>query len=330
MSSQSKMANKKKPSLASEIGSGIMQNAFYPLAFVKILVQIGHEPLPPFRGQTLFRREQLFYPNSFKYAQYIHSVEGLSGLYRGLGMKVVSQSLGNVVYNRMIKVLEDNDPSSSEITDNKTSKQKEEEEQAITIFIRHTSKEITARCWGVVVSQPFHVMALRCMAQFVGGETSYSSWNVFQNAVEIQRGEGVLGFFSGLVPRLLFEASTIALTNGIAFLIKHYVFEERDIEALIDLFASLLASSVTYPLSVVSSVSAISGANLVASRPPKMKAYATWIDVFWHLYELDDLKRGSSTFFRLYKPSMGLPPSMSGGFSLHDHKTAQKALRSEL
>ena len=38
-------------------------------------------------------------------------------------------------------------------------------------------------------------MALRCMAQAVGGETTYSSWNVFQNCIEIYRGEGISGFF---------------------------------------------------------------------------------------------------------------------------------------
>mgnify|MGYP001810657105 CR=1 FL=1 len=113
-------------------------------------------------------------------------------------------------------------------------------------------------------------MALRCMAQFVGGETNYSSWNVFQNTVEIYRGEGVAGFFrwikkiqqqkklslinkqqkiliymkhfsisSGLIPRLLFEASTIAIANTVAYLIKTYVFEEKEIDALIDLVASV-------------------------------------------------------------------------------------------
>jgi hypothetical protein len=38
-------------------------------------------------------------------------------------------------------------------------------------------------------------MGLRCMAQFVGGESNYSSWNIIQNAQEIFRNEGLGGFF---------------------------------------------------------------------------------------------------------------------------------------
>jgi len=48
------------------------------------------------------------------------------------------------------------------------------------------------------------------MAQFVGGETNYSSWNIFANALEIYRSDGISGFFYGLIPRMLFEVSTIA------------------------------------------------------------------------------------------------------------------------
>ena len=83
-------------------------------------------------------------------------------------------------------------------------------------------------------------MAVRCMVQFVGGETDYSSWNVFQNAITIYRNEGLGGFFSGLVPRLIFETSTIALTNLIAYLIKTYLFDDKEVEIFVDLFASVI------------------------------------------------------------------------------------------
>lgn len=39
------------------------------------------------------------------------------------------------------------------------------------------------------------VMCLRTMAQFIGGETRYSSWNIIKNGLEIYRYEGVQGFF---------------------------------------------------------------------------------------------------------------------------------------
>jgi len=61
------------------------------------------------------------------------------------------------------------------------------------------------------------------MAQYVGGETIYSSWNVFQNAAVIYRGEGVAGFFSGLIPRLIFEATTIAVINSLAYSLRTFL-----------------------------------------------------------------------------------------------------------
>lgn len=39
------------------------------------------------------------------------------------------------------------------------------------------------------------VMAVRCMAQFIGRETNYSSLNIFQNLQEIYAREGLGGFF---------------------------------------------------------------------------------------------------------------------------------------
>lgn len=77
----------------------------------------------------------------------------------------------------------------------KLNKEEDEDTKKVEVFVRKTSKEITVRCWSVVLSHPFHVMALRCMAQFVGGETNYSSWNVFHNIGEIYKNEGVSGFF---------------------------------------------------------------------------------------------------------------------------------------
>lgn len=79
--------------------------------------------------------------------KYIYSVEGLTGLYRGLGMKIVSHSVGTLVYDQMTKMLDEND---------KNSDSKDTNENDVQIFVRKTSKEITARCWAVVVSHPFH------------------------------------------------------------------------------------------------------------------------------------------------------------------------------
>lgn len=274
----------------SHVLSAFGQIVFYPTNLVKVLIQVGHEPLPPFKSRSIFGREQLFYPNSLSYLKYIYSMEGVSGLYRGLGMKLISHSVGTVVYNHAKKLMDEND----ELTKD------EEDPKRLEVFVKKTSKEITIRCWSVVLSHPFHVMALRCMAQFIGGEDIYSSWNVIQNIREIYKTEGVSGFFDGLIPRLLFEASAIAISNGLIYLFKTYILEEKEFDMFVDLMASLTTSNITYPLSVVTTVSCISGSALLAGRPPKMPLYKSWVEVFKHLYENNDMKRGSSNFFRVY------------------------------
>lgn len=295
MSVIKKQKEGKQTSLSQVFISSILQAPSHPLSYVKVLMQIGHEPMPPFRSKNLFGREQYFYPNAFSYVRYIYSVEGFTGLYRGLGMRFVSHSIATVVYNQVSIMIDDADSSS------------DKDDDKLNAVVRQTTKEITAKCWSVLLSHPFHVMAFRCMAQFVGGESRYSSWNIFQNIGEIYRTEGILGFFSGLVPRILFEASTIALTNAIAYVIKTYVFDEKDFDGVIELTSSLIASSVTYPLSLVSTVSTISGSAILAGQPPRMLVYASWIDVFRHLYEANELKRGSATFFRAYNaPAAGI------------------------
>ena len=83
-------------------------------------------------------------------------------------------------------------------------------------------------------------MMIRCMAQFVGDETKYSSWNIFQNFAQIYDNEGAQGFFNGLAPRLIFEASSIGIRYGLCFLIKKYFFDNKKkaiLDDLIDIYA---------------------------------------------------------------------------------------------
>jgi carrier protein len=284
-----------------QLASGLAEMPIYPLNMIKVLMQVSHEPLPPFASKTIFGKEKLFYPNSFAYIKYVYTVDGVAGLYRGLGMKVLSTSVANLVYTKVSRLMDENEDCLNKnlvVGD---------EENKFEIFRKKTSREITIKCWAVVVSHPLHVMALRCMAQFVGGETNYSSWNVFQNAIEIYRTEGISGFFDGLMPRLLFEISSIAIASGLAYAMRAYVLddsEQMQNHKLVDMTSSLIANSITYPLAVVTTVSCISGSMLVAGQPPKMPQYNSWCGVFKHLYETNGLKKGGSHFFRLYVPSV--------------------------
>lgn len=70
---------------------------------------MGYEPLPVYRGKTLFGKEAVFYPNIFRYCslflvvveelhhssldlvKHIHSIDGWTGLYRGFGCALTSK-----------------------------------------------------------------------------------------------------------------------------------------------------------------------------------------------------------------------------------------------
>lgn len=138
--------------------------------------------MPPFKSKTIFGREQLFYPNSFQCCAYVYSVEGLSGLYRGFGMRLITQSVEYFVSSKAARMIQDNE-------------EKKDTKNELRLLVKSTTNRIHSRCWGILISHPFYVMMVRCMAQFVGGETKYSSWNIFQNTFEIYHSEGVKGFF---------------------------------------------------------------------------------------------------------------------------------------
>nr|CAB3264041.1 mitochondrial carrier homolog 2 [Phallusia mammillata] len=164
----------------------------------------------------------------------------------------------------------------------------------------HTTKEMIARCSAVIISQPFHVIALRTMAQFIGQETIYC--NMYLSTVEIYKEDGILGFFAGLAPRLVAEIITIWLSNLLAYALNTYVLTEssdlKDLRQYSQMAMSYVAQTVTYPLSVTSTVMAVNGARIQGGRPPFMVIYGGWYSCLKDLHKQGQTSRGSSMWFR--------------------------------
>ena len=79
-----------------------------------------------------------------------------------------------------------------------------------------------------------------------------------------------------------------SVASGFAYALKTYVLNDekmKENEKFIDMGAGLFANSLTYPLTVVATVSCVAGADLVAGKPPKMPMYNSWVGIFKHLYE---------------------------------------------
>lgn len=46
-----------------------VSSALHPFEYAKVLIQLGHEPLAPVAGRTIFGRPVLVLPNIFRYGE---------------------------------------------------------------------------------------------------------------------------------------------------------------------------------------------------------------------------------------------------------------------
>jgi len=265
----------------------------YPLEYVKVLIQIGHEPYPPKPSRTLFGRPALLLPGVFTYMKHIKKVDGITGLYRGLMPKLCTNLLSGFTYRVIIERLPNLDPE-----DFQKNPYALTNEQKLSIFVHGLARETAARCIQIVVSHPFHIITIRTMAQFVGREEKYGG--LFGSLREIFQQDGILGFFSGLVPRMLGEILVLWVGASTAFLINTFVVEEETLKGYVRSSMAYLASALFYPFAVVSNVVIVNNCGLKAGLPDNMPIYIDWRDCWSHLSAIGQLKRGSSLLWRYY------------------------------
>ncbi|KAK2703088.1 hypothetical protein QYM36_018371, partial [Artemia franciscana] len=64
---------------------------------------IGYEPLKPELGRPILGRETLYYPNLFKYVNHIAKRDGFLSLYKGFFPRLMGDSLGYIVNQKVAK-----------------------------------------------------------------------------------------------------------------------------------------------------------------------------------------------------------------------------------
>lgn len=290
-------SNSANPTFTVLKTTAIQQALGHPLAYVRVLMQMGYEPLPAYRGTNIFGKELVYYPNVFRYLKYVYNVDGVLGLYRGFGCSLLSKV---VCWYTTTKVDEFLGPVEARVPNDK-------ERPSWNKCIQKTLREVRCQSWGILVSHPFQVMAIRCMGQFIGREQAYSSINIFQNLKEIYERQGIGGLFVGLIPRWLLEISTIIISNTVIHLLKTQLPSQKEMLSLYEYIAAFIAQTVTYPLSVVSTVTAINRSGLRAGTLPLAPIYGNWQDAYHYLSKTEQLKRGSSLFNRALLGSSGIP-----------------------
>ncbi|KAK6185691.1 hypothetical protein SNE40_007869 [Patella caerulea] len=285
--------------LAAQYGLGATVTAtLHPIGYAKVLMQVGFEPLQPQPSVSLFGKEQWVYPNIFKYVGHIRKVDGFWGLYRGVIPRVISGTIGNAIQNNLHDAFKESNKKAKQLAPAQLSGNEDQLVTWLSEFCKETSQETVARCVGIIVGHPFHVIMLRSMIQFVGRETKYDS--IFSSIAEIYRNDGILGYFAGLLPRLVGEIITVWITNFLAQLINKYIVQEKDMQSYTAAACGLIVSHITYPFVLVSNVVAVNGSGLMAASPPRMPYYENSFDCWKSLHAQNQLKRGSSLFWRYY------------------------------
>uniref|UniRef100_W5N0L6 Mitochondrial carrier homolog 1 n=1 Tax=Lepisosteus oculatus TaxID=7918 RepID=W5N0L6_LEPOC len=292
------------------LGAGVTAIT-HPLLYVKLLIQVGHEPQPPKLGTNLFGRKVLYLPGFFSYARHIVQVDGKRGLFRGLCPRIVSSAISTVVRSKVKQVIP--------IEDMEHVSNKDDIKTSLRKVVKKTSHEMVVQCLSRIATHPFHVISVRCMAQFVGREVKYSG--LFSSIMKIFQEEGVSGFFVGLVPHVLGEVIFLWCCNLLAHFINTYAVDDNVSSRLCPLgvarcpisvqfsqapavrsytkFVMGIAVSVlTYPFLLVADLMAVNNCGLATGLPPNSPIFKSWAHCWRHLSVQGQLFRGSSFFFR--------------------------------
>ncbi|XP_034947267.1 mitochondrial carrier homolog 2-like [Chelonus insularis] len=269
----------------------------HPIEYARVLIQIGHEPILPRETRTLFGKPALALPNIFQYVKHIKTVDGFTGCYRGFVPKLCSYTLSAVAMEKVSESVLFTEIYPQVHSDNEDIEELPDEKRKAA-YQRELIKEIVTKIVGIVACHPLDVVTLRMMAQFVGRETKYNG--VIQSFVEVYKENGIMGYYAGLVPRLISHISTLALVSYSTYFINKYIIHDRETKKYTSTIMTFLASTFTYPLLVVYNCMAINNSGLEAGMPPNMPIYISWTDCWSHLSSMNQLKRGSSLLWRYY------------------------------
>ncbi|XP_019061339.1 mitochondrial carrier homolog 2 isoform X1 [Fukomys damarensis] len=270
---------------------------------------VGYEPLPPTIGRNIFGRQVCQLPGLFSYAQHIASIDGRRGLFTGLTPRLCSGVLGTVVHGKVLQHYQDGEkPEESNsnlgpciFKESGPGSAQKEGSPSFDQVIKETTREMIARSAATLITHPFHVITLRSMVQFIGRESKYCG--LCDSIVTIYREEGLLGFFAGLIPRLLGDIISLWLCNSLAYLVNTYALDSgvstmNEMKSYSQAVTGFFASMLTYPFVLVSNLMAVNNCGLAGGSPPYSPLYSSWIDCWCTLQKEGNMSRGNSLFFR--------------------------------
>uniref|UniRef100_A0A672SN86 Mitochondrial carrier homolog 2-like n=1 Tax=Sinocyclocheilus grahami TaxID=75366 RepID=A0A672SN86_SINGR len=277
------------------LGSGLTVLS-HPLMYIKVLVQVGHEPLPPTLGRNMFGRQVYQLPGLFAYAKHIIQIDGKSGLFKGLTPRLCAGTIGTIVHSRVLQV-----QYAHQVLQSVVGSSQKAEDGSLQHVVNETTKEMIARSCATIVTHPFHVITLRCMVQFIGREVKYRSVVFF--SVVFLLPFMCLSTHSGLIPRLLGDVLSLWICNMLAHFINTYAIDDStshtgEIKNCSQAVTGFFASMLTYPFVLVSNLMAVNNCGLAGGLPPYAAVYPNWLHCWSHLSREGSMSRGNSLFFR--------------------------------
>jgi len=262
--------------------------AFYPFEQSKTLMQLGFEPIAPRVGKTWLGKPVLVLPNIFQYCKHVGKMDG--GAFRGLTPKLIGAVLGLVVTDKLVSVLhleqlEYKDKDENRLTDEEVRKE---------IFYNF-KRDLILGIGRTIATYPFKVITIHMIAEMVGRDAPHRG--MFATIGEIWKTQGLLGFYGGIIPELIYEVSLVTLTGSILYLgrkqLKKAYSRMYTSEALKIMFGYLL-----YPYQLVANIMTVNGSSVQYCKPPMMVKYANWYECYKNLAATNQLRRGSSCLFR--------------------------------
>ncbi|XP_077368042.1 mitochondrial carrier homolog 1-like isoform X2 [Festucalex cinctus] len=234
----------------------------------------------------MFGRRVLYLPGFFSYARHIVKVDGKRGLFRGLSPRIASIAISTVIRTKAKK---------TELVS------KDDEQNPLRKVMKETSHEMFIQCLSRIATHPFHVMSVRCMAQFVGREVKYSG--LLCSISSIFQEEGVAGFYVGLMPHVLGEVVFLWCCNLLAHFINTYAVDDSlsqasALRSYTKFVMGFAVSILTYPFMLVADVMAVNNCGLAAGLPPHSPIFTSWLHCWKDLSRRGLLFRGSSFLSR--------------------------------
>nr|VZI27311.1 unnamed protein product [Spirometra erinaceieuropaei] len=297
-----------------------------PIRFSRTLIQLGYEPLPPYRSLhplILFgwTKPVFFYPNMFAYARYLFHKRGFwyvmtTGFQARFFYDLLTDACQFMNRRFLLEHSEDSlplltnvdtfvfaDPSPAADENPHTKRwnglvENIMEEASLWKFGIHLSGLLAMKAYEILLTQPFYVIMVRQMASFVGGEGGY---NWFHQAVwSIYRESGLPGFVQGFWPRLFCESIRLILYFSACRFIRRHVLSlcDRENGLLVPLRTLLLIiiTNCTYRYEVVTCMMAVRGSRLAAAN--EANTFSDWRSCRRALSESGQSNRGSMPFWR--------------------------------